>query len=167
MIFISRKGENIRKRHDGRWEGRYIVSYDEDAGYTIGVTLFPSRYIDNTVGDMERCPEDMKSLKSFNGREVGKHETYFKDLEKGKTYQLTYKKGTQVSSFETVADCHALSRKRGDSYHNTWYVVDEGYAVLCSDGKTSYFKKSGYYSIYIDGFGDYGKGNYMIKYIDK
>ena len=25
---MSRRGENIRKRKDGRWEGRYIESYD-------------------------------------------------------------------------------------------------------------------------------------------
>ena len=26
---MARKGENIHKRKDGRWEGRYIVGYDE------------------------------------------------------------------------------------------------------------------------------------------
>lgn len=25
---MSRRGENIRKRKDGRWEGRYIKGYD-------------------------------------------------------------------------------------------------------------------------------------------
>ena len=27
---MARKGENIYKRKDGRWEGRYIVSYFSD-----------------------------------------------------------------------------------------------------------------------------------------
>lgn len=27
---MSRKGENIYKRKDGRWEGRYVRCYDEN-----------------------------------------------------------------------------------------------------------------------------------------
>lgn len=27
---MSRKGENIYKRKDGRWEGRYVLYYDEN-----------------------------------------------------------------------------------------------------------------------------------------
>lgn len=27
---MSRRGENIRKRKDGRWEGRYKVGYKEN-----------------------------------------------------------------------------------------------------------------------------------------
>ena len=26
---MARRGENIRKRQEGRWEGRYIKGYDE------------------------------------------------------------------------------------------------------------------------------------------
>lgn len=39
---MSRKGENIYKRKDGRWEGRYIKFYDGDGkakyGYLYGKT---------------------------------------------------------------------------------------------------------------------------------
>ena len=39
---MSRKGENIYKRKDGRWEGRYIRTYDENGktkyGYVYGKT---------------------------------------------------------------------------------------------------------------------------------
>lgn len=28
---MSKKGENIYKRKDGRWEGRYIKYYDENS----------------------------------------------------------------------------------------------------------------------------------------
>lgn len=37
---MSKKGENIYKRKDGRWEGRYIRLYDENGkakyGYVYG-----------------------------------------------------------------------------------------------------------------------------------
>ena len=39
---MSKKGENIYKRKDGRWEGRYIRCYDENGkakyGYIYGKT---------------------------------------------------------------------------------------------------------------------------------
>ena len=39
---MSKKGENIYKRKDGRWEGRYIRCYDTDGkakyGYIYGRT---------------------------------------------------------------------------------------------------------------------------------
>ena len=39
---MSKKGENIYKRKDGRWEGRYIRLYDESGkakyGYVYGKT---------------------------------------------------------------------------------------------------------------------------------
>ena len=39
---MSKKGENIYKRKDGRWEGRYIKFYDENFkpkyGYIYGHT---------------------------------------------------------------------------------------------------------------------------------
>ncbi len=39
---MSKKGENIYKRKDGRWEGRYVRFYDENEkakyGYIYGKT---------------------------------------------------------------------------------------------------------------------------------
>lgn len=39
---MSKKGENIHKRKDGRWEGRFILSYDGTGkakfGYIYGKT---------------------------------------------------------------------------------------------------------------------------------
>ena len=39
---MPKKGENIYKRKDGRWEGRYIRCYDTDGkakyGYVYGKT---------------------------------------------------------------------------------------------------------------------------------
>ena len=40
---MSKKGENIYKRKDGRWEGRYIRLYNENGkakyGYVYGLSL--------------------------------------------------------------------------------------------------------------------------------
>ena len=33
---MPRKGENIRKRKDGRWEGRYIKGYGQDGKAIYG-----------------------------------------------------------------------------------------------------------------------------------
>lgn len=38
---MPRKGENIYKRKDGRWEGRYVRAYEENRaryGYIYGET---------------------------------------------------------------------------------------------------------------------------------
>lgn len=39
VVIMSRRGENIRKRRDGRWEGRLIVGYD-----TVGKARYHSVY---------------------------------------------------------------------------------------------------------------------------
>ena len=54
---MPRKGENIYKRKDGRWEGRYILSYDSNgkAKYSEAVQplcvqycwCFPQKYTQN------------------------------------------------------------------------------------------------------------------------
>ena len=41
---MSRKGENIYKRKDGRWEGRYVRCYDENErpkyGYVYAKNIY-------------------------------------------------------------------------------------------------------------------------------
>lgn len=40
---MPRRGENIRKRKDGRWEGRLIVGYKED-GKSIYKSVYGKTY---------------------------------------------------------------------------------------------------------------------------
>lgn len=40
---MARHGENIRKRKDGRWEGRY-KAYDESRGRTVYRSLYGRTY---------------------------------------------------------------------------------------------------------------------------
>ena len=42
---MARKGENIRKRKDGRWEGRYIVGYD-DQGKAKYASVYGKTYLE-------------------------------------------------------------------------------------------------------------------------
>ena len=41
---MPRRGENIRKRKDGRWEGRYIQGYDFDTNKAKYVSLYGKSY---------------------------------------------------------------------------------------------------------------------------
>lgn len=41
---MARRGENIRKRTDGRWEGRYIEKYDIN-----GKACYRSVYINDKI----------------------------------------------------------------------------------------------------------------------
>ena len=46
---MARHGENIRKRKDGRWEARYIASYD-DKGKAVYKSVYGNTY--ETEGDI-------------------------------------------------------------------------------------------------------------------
>lgn len=67
---MSRKGENIYKRKDGRWEGRYIRSYNIDGkavyGYIYG----------RTYGEVKQKLNISKILPQKTSRNSGKNITY-------------------------------------------------------------------------------------------
>lgn len=55
---MPRRGENIRKRKDGRWEGRYIKSYDQNGKAKYG-SVYAKTYIEvkrklNSVNEIEK-----------------------------------------------------------------------------------------------------------------
>ena len=43
---MPRRGENIRKRKDGRWEGRYIKGYDSVKGKAKYASLYGKTYFE-------------------------------------------------------------------------------------------------------------------------
>ena len=55
---MARRGENIRKRKDGRWEGRYIKARTSEGkiqwGYVYGTVYVLYEYDDYK----ENCPDD-------------------------------------------------------------------------------------------------------------
>lgn len=62
---MPRKGENIRRRADGRWEARYILEYMPDGkakyGYLYGKTY---------------CEVKQKKLDALTGQKTNKTEAY-------------------------------------------------------------------------------------------
>jgi integrase len=64
---MARRGENIRKRKDGRWEGRFISGYDEK-----GKALYRSVYA-FTYND---CRSKLQAEKSLYQRSVISHGSY-------------------------------------------------------------------------------------------
>ncbi len=58
---MSKKGENIYKRKDGRWEGRYIRSYGENGkpryGYVYAATY---REVKQKLEERKSCVEDVQ-----------------------------------------------------------------------------------------------------------
>lgn len=67
---MSRKGENIYKRKDGRWEGRYIKYYDLNSkpkfGYVYGKTYSEVKVICNELKVKYMQPEVSKETIPFN-----------------------------------------------------------------------------------------------------
>ena len=94
---MPKRGENIRKRRDGRWEGRYIVGYKPD-GKTKFQSVYGKNYLEikrKLLQATEKLPAGAlpNSCKSMNFREV-----LFLWLEnrKLKLRPLTYAKYTQM-----------------------------------------------------------------------
>ena len=61
---MARHGENIRKRKDGRWEGRYLV-YSEEKKEKRFIVLYMEKH-------MKRCVKNLRLKKIFFGGFRGK-----------------------------------------------------------------------------------------------
>ena len=69
---MPRKGENIYKRKDGRWEGLYIKGYKTDGkalyGYIYGYTYKETKEkMRNIVTEKRLIPEHANTVSSFEG----------------------------------------------------------------------------------------------------
>ena len=71
---MPRKGENIYKRKDGRWEGRYIKEYTIDKkavyGYVYG----------KTYNEARRKLKDRQCLEITHPNEIGKNIALYDDV---------------------------------------------------------------------------------------
>ena len=62
VYILARRGENIRKRNDGRWEGRYIIRSNECKKYR---SVYGHSY--NEVRQkLINCKNEMKQLMTEN-----------------------------------------------------------------------------------------------------
>lgn len=68
QIQMSRRGENIRRRQDKRWEGRYIISYDE----ITGRAKYRSVYADSYREVKKRLTDEKEKVKDLTCKNKGK-----------------------------------------------------------------------------------------------
>ena len=70
---MPRRGENIRKRQDKRWEGRYIVAYDEITGKARYRSVYAAAY-----GEVKKklAAEKERGAVSYTHLDVYKRQPY-------------------------------------------------------------------------------------------
>ena len=61
---MARKGENIRKRKDGRWEARYIKGRKPDGSIQYGY-VYAQKYSDVKQNETKQCCVQSKRKKLF------------------------------------------------------------------------------------------------------
>lgn len=60
---MPKRGENIRKRKDGRWEGRLIIGYNEK-----GKSVYKSIYGKTYLEAKKKCKKREKIKRKRNNR---------------------------------------------------------------------------------------------------
>lgn len=71
---MPRRGENIRKRNDGRWEGRYIKKYDA-AGKAIYGSVYAKTYL-----EVKRKLTEMNTKVHNNTLPLKEHKNTFREV---------------------------------------------------------------------------------------
>lgn len=95
---MPRKGENIYKRKDGRWEGRYIKEYTIDKkavyGYVYG----------KTYNEARRKLKDRQCLEITHPNEIGKNIALYDDVLKLwlASVQINIKKSSYARYYQIV-----------------------------------------------------------------
>ena len=64
---MPRRGENIHKRKDGRWEGRYIKNYDKNGKAQYG-SVYSKSYLEVKKKLSEKKYETTKNILSLKDR---------------------------------------------------------------------------------------------------
>ncbi len=114
-----RRGENIYKRRDGRWEGRYIYSRDEK-----GKAIYPSVYGHSYV-------ETKEKLKISAILRLLSRGTHFRvSLIIGLTYDFI-----TVCVFTEISSQSPQGRKRAYNKNALQLLVTEHNSYCCSSSK--------------------------------
>lgn len=85
-----RRGENIYKRKDGRWEGRYISSRDENG---------KSKYTSVYAKSYSEVKEKMQNIESYIIPKNKKNQNLFKDV--ADSWFMTVKMKNRISTYTT------------------------------------------------------------------
>lgn len=101
---MARHGENIRKRKDGRWEGRFLV-YDEEAGRKVYHSVYAQSY-----KEVRRKMDIQKKLRDTQGNTVDKSspcEISFLNAAREWLVQIkNEKKPSTYAKYSTVFRCY-------------------------------------------------------------
>ena len=112
---MSRKGENIYKRKDGRWEGRYCKTRDESGKIKYG--YFYARTYTDTKSKLELVKKECLSLPEKSTGNFSIH-TFADVAGEWLLYKKRILKETSISKYNNIINIHLLPFFREQDIHN-------------------------------------------------
>lgn len=112
---MSRKGENIYKRKDGRWEGRYCKTRNENGKIKYGY-VYARTYTD-VKNKLERVKKNYFVFHEKNGTEIIIH-TFSDVAREWLCYKTPLLKEASLSKYTNIINLHLLPFFRDQDIHN-------------------------------------------------
>lgn len=112
---MSRKGENIYKRKDGRWEGRYCKTRNENGKIKYGY-VYARTYTD-VKNKLERVKKNYFVFHEKNGTEIIIH-TFSDVAREWLCYKKPLLKEASLSKYTNIINLHLLPFFRDQDIHN-------------------------------------------------
>lgn len=106
---MSRRGENIRKRKDGRWEGRYKIGLKEN-----GSTKYASVY-GHTYSECKNKLENKRASNNINEKTKHKKQKFKDVLYLWLSITQIHVKKSTIAKYQNIIETHILS-ELGDFY---------------------------------------------------
>lgn len=104
---MSRRGENIRKRKDGRWEGRYKVGLNKN-----GSTKYASVY-GHTYSECKNKLENKRVSDNFAGKDNYKKQRFSDVLYLWLSITRIRVKNSTITKYQNIIETHILSELGG------------------------------------------------------
>ena len=112
---MSRKGENIYKRKDGRWEGRYCKTRNENGKIKYGY-VYARTYTD-VKNKLERVKKNYFVFHEKNGTKIIMH-TFSDVAREWLCYKKPLLKEASLSKYTNIINLHLLPFFRDQDIHN-------------------------------------------------
>ncbi len=112
---MSRKGENIYKRKDGRWEGRYCKTRNENGKIKYGY-VYARTYTD-VKNKLERVKKNYFVFHEKNGNTIIIH-TFSDVAREWLCYKKPLLKEASLSKYTNIINLHLLPFFRDQDIHN-------------------------------------------------
>lgn len=122
---MPRRGENIRKRKDNRWEGRYIAEYDM-YGKAKYVSVYAKSYLDVKKKLSQAKVETKDSLPTYKAN-ISFREVLFLWLEvgKGNYKEQTYARYRYIIETHIVPDIGVISVTQISTEYINGFIADK------------------------------------------